>query len=108
MVRFDSCTHPREASTLSKSTCALNDRMTAPKLPDFDDLPKVEGMPKGCIWGLFDKSGKKDVFGTVNLLTPEVVKAAYAEAKDGISVSLKFVAWKHNDALCSLSKSDFP
>jgi len=59
------------------------------KVPDFDDLPSVEGMPQGCAWGVFDKGGKKDVFGTLNLLTPSVVQAAAAEIKEGISVSLK-------------------
>ncbi|KFZ11035.1 hypothetical protein V502_07785 [Pseudogymnoascus sp. VKM F-4520 (FW-2644)] len=47
-------------------------------------------MPQGCAWGVFDKDGKKDIFGTLNLLTPEVVKSAYAEAKDGISISLNW------------------
>ena len=59
------------------------------KVPDFDDLPKVEGMPQGCAWGVFDKNGKKDVYGTLNLLTPDVVAAAATEIKDGVSVSLK-------------------
>jgi len=61
----------------------------ATSVPDFDDLPAVEGQPKGFAWGVFDKDGKKDVLGTLNFLTPEVVKAAAAEVKDGISVSLK-------------------
>lgn len=61
------------------------------KVPDFDDLPKVEGMPAGCAWGVFDKNGKKDVYGTLNLLTPDVVKAAASEVKEGVSVSLKYV-----------------
>jgi hypothetical protein len=64
--------------------------MASPKLPDFDHLPKVKGMPQGCAWGLFDKDGKKDVLGAINLLTPDVVKAALAEARDGISMSLKY------------------
>lgn len=64
------------------------------KIPDFDSLPKVEGMPQGCAWGIFDKDGKKDIFGTLNLITPDVVKAAAAEVKDGTSVSLKCVASK--------------
>ncbi|KAL1588949.1 hypothetical protein WHR41_02546 [Cladosporium halotolerans] len=59
-------------------------------IPDFDDLPKVDGMPQGCAWGVFDKDGKKDPYGTVNLLTPEVVKSAYSELKDGVSVSLNW------------------
>jgi hypothetical protein len=69
------------------------------KLPDFDDLPKVDGMPQGCAWGIFDKGGKKDTLGTINILTPDVVKGAFAEAKDGVSVSLKFVP-----PFCSLLK----
>ncbi|KAK4138442.1 hypothetical protein BT67DRAFT_446563 [Trichocladium antarcticum] len=47
--------------------------------PDFDDLPKVEGQPQGCAWGIFDKDGKKDVYGTLNFLTPEIVAAAAKE-----------------------------
>ncbi|KAM0814756.1 hypothetical protein AB5N19_00547 [Seiridium cardinale] len=57
-------------------------------LPDFDSLPPVEGMPKGCAWGVFDKNGKKDTLGCLNLLTQDTVKRAYAEARDGISISL--------------------
>jgi hypothetical protein len=60
------------------------------KLPDFDSLPKVEGMPEGWAWGVFDKDGKKDHLGCLNLLTPEVVKEAYKEARDGVSVSLNW------------------
>jgi hypothetical protein len=59
-------------------------------LPDFDSLPKVKDMPQGCAWGVFDKDGKKDVLGTVNLLTPDVVKAAASEVQEGVSVSLKY------------------
>jgi hypothetical protein len=62
-------------------------------LPKFDDLPKVKGpdgqdMPQGCTWGIWDKNGKKDIFGTINLLTPQVVQEAYKEARDGHSISL--------------------
>lgn len=60
-------------------------------IPDFDDLPKVEGMPQGCAWGVFDKDGKKDLLGTLNLLTPSRVAAAAAEVKDGVSISLKYI-----------------
>ncbi|KAL2399054.1 hypothetical protein ABEF93_007269 [Exophiala dermatitidis] len=59
-------------------------------IPDFDSLPPVKGMPQGCAWGVFDKEGKKDPFGCLNLLTPAVVKEAYKEAKDGVSVSLNW------------------
>ena len=34
------------------------------KFPAFDDLPKVEGMPQGNLWGFFDKDGKKDEVGS--------------------------------------------
>lgn len=60
------------------------------KVPDFDDLPKVDGMPQGCAWGVFDKDGKKDVYGTLNLLTPDVVAAAASEVKDGVSISMNW------------------
>ncbi|KAK1761955.1 putative cyclase-domain-containing protein [Phialemonium atrogriseum] len=58
--------------------------------PDFGDLPKVEGMPQGCAWGVFDKDGKKDLLGTLNFLTPQVVQAAAAEVKAGVSISLNW------------------
>ncbi|CAM1511868.1 Fc.00g093810.m01.CDS01 [Cosmosporella sp. VM-42] len=70
-------------------------------VPDFDDLPKVEGMPRGCAWGIFDRDGKKDTVGTLNFLTPEVVKAAAKEVKDGVSISLN---WPLN----ALSKLNIP
>ncbi|KAK1145236.1 hypothetical protein N8T08_004389 [Aspergillus melleus] len=59
-------------------------------LPDFDNLPPVSGKPQGCAWGVFDKDGQKDQYGTLNLLTPEVVQAASAEIKRGVSVSLNW------------------
>ncbi|RYP51647.1 hypothetical protein DL768_003045 [Monosporascus sp. mg162] len=70
-------------------------------IPDFDSLPPVAGMPQGCAWGFFrtsdsanwkdsDKDGKKDVHGCLNLLTPEVIKEAYKEARDGVSFSLNY------------------
>ena len=59
-------------------------------LPDFDSLPEVKGMPQGCAWGVFDKDGNKDHLGCINLLTPDVVKEAGKEVKEGISVSLNW------------------
>lgn len=44
----------------------------------------------GCAWGLFDKDGKKDELGTLNLLTPEVVMRAREEIKTGKSVALNW------------------
>ena len=61
-------------------------------IPDYDDLPAVKGMPQGCAWGIFDKDGKKDNLGTINLITPDIVKAAVAEVKEGVSVSLKYAS----------------
>jgi hypothetical protein len=66
--------------------------MTSQSLPDFDDLPPVAGMPQGCAWGVFDQpGGKKDLRGTLNLLTLSVVAEACKEARDGVSISLKSV-----------------
>ncbi len=43
-------------------------------LPRYDDLPVAPGVPAGSSWGLW---GEHDVFGCLNLLTPErVVEAA--------------------------------
>lgn len=64
-------------------------------LPDFDDLPRVEGMPQGCAWGIFDRDGEKDIFGTLNILTPDVVKAAAQEIQEGVSISLKSAIYFH-------------
>jgi hypothetical protein len=33
------------------------------QFPAFDELPKVDGMPQGSIWGFYDKDGKKDEAG---------------------------------------------
>lgn len=60
-------------------------------VPNFEDLPKVKDMPQGCAWGVFDREGKKDVLGTLNFLTPEIVKDASKEVQDGVSISLKYV-----------------
>ena len=45
-------------------------------LPDFDDLPAVDGMPHGCAWKVW---GEGDELGTLNLLTPAVVAQAAQE-----------------------------
>lgn len=58
------------------------------RLPSFADLPAVEGMPQGTAWGIFDKNGKKDVLGCLNLLTPSVVQKAAQEVSRGVSISL--------------------
>jgi hypothetical protein len=58
-------------------------------IPNFDELPQVDGLPKSCTWGLWDKDGRNDEFGTLNLITPEVVLNATKEVREGIRVSLK-------------------
>jgi len=54
-------------------------------LPSFDELPVREGAPPGSSWGLW---GDDDVFGCLNLLTPERVRAAMACAVDGTIYNL--------------------
>ena len=49
------------ASTLNGGTPSHH------QFPAFDDLPKVEGEPHGCIWGFFDKNGVKDECGSMLL-----------------------------------------
>ncbi|KAL1880276.1 hypothetical protein Plec18167_003679 [Paecilomyces lecythidis] len=58
--------------------------------PQYDDLPPVEGMPKGCAWGVFDKDGKKDQYGCLNKITPSAIVKAAADIKEGLSVSLNW------------------
>jgi hypothetical protein len=58
-------------------------------LPSFKELPASPGLPKACTWGLWDRDGKPDELGTLNLLTPDIVRGAIHEAQLGISVSLK-------------------
>ncbi|KAF5710884.1 3-(3-hydroxy-phenyl)propionate hydroxylase [Fusarium mundagurra] len=50
----------------------------------------LDGLPEGCAWGLWDRDGKKDIYGTLNLLTPRVVQGAFKEARDGINISLNW------------------
>lgn len=59
--------------------------------PNYDQLPVIcfQGQQKRCAWGLFDKNGKKDVFGCLNKITPDVVAAAASQVKDGVTISLK-------------------
>ncbi|KAH8892356.1 hypothetical protein GQ53DRAFT_647400 [Thozetella sp. PMI_491] len=55
------------------------------KIPSFDELPLRKDGPPGNAWGLF---GDDDQLGRLNFLTPEVVKAAASEIKEGTRVSL--------------------
>ncbi|CAG8418414.1 unnamed protein product [Penicillium salamii] len=56
--------------------------------PKLGDLPSVKGQPQGCLWGFFDRDGKKDELGTLNLLTSDVVLKASKEIQSGIHVQL--------------------
>ncbi|KAF4589691.1 cyclase protein [Ophiocordyceps camponoti-floridani] len=47
-------------------------------------------MPQGCTWGLFDHSNQKDTLGTLNFLTPPIIRAAAQQIQDGISISLNW------------------
>jgi kynurenine formamidase len=52
----------------------------APKLPSYDQLPVRAGAPAGAAWGVF---GDDDEVGTINLLTPERVRAAATSIRTG-------------------------
>jgi kynurenine formamidase len=55
------------------------------QLPAYDELPVREGAPAGSSWGVW---GDRDVFGTLNLLTPERVLAAARSIRTGRVFSL--------------------
>lgn len=59
------------------------------KVPKYKELPIQEGAPPGSSWGVFDKDGKKDTYGTLNFITKEAVLSAKAEITTGESVVLK-------------------
>jgi len=55
------------------------------KRPSFDELPLNKGDPPYSAWGLY---GREDELGTLNLLTPEVVKEAGKEIQTGVRIGL--------------------
>lgn len=59
------------------------------KVPKYQELPIESGAPKGSAWGVFDKDGARDRFGTLNFITPEAVLAAKQEIVTGESAVLK-------------------
>lgn len=87
---LDSFAPARPNTALLARTSRTMGSINPTNLPKFDDLPPVKGMPHGCAWGVFDKDGKKDNLGCLNLLTPAVVQAALKEAREGESVSLNW------------------
>ncbi|RBA20535.1 hypothetical protein FPRO05_07982 [Fusarium proliferatum] len=59
--------------------------MAPKKLPTFDELPLDKNGPPGNAWGLW---GSDDQLGRLNLLTPETVRAAASEIREGMRISL--------------------
>jgi hypothetical protein len=59
--------------------------MNPPPLPCFDDLPLDKSGPLGNAWGLW---GKDDELGMLNRITPDTVRAAASEIREGIRISL--------------------
>jgi kynurenine formamidase len=58
-------------------------------LPSYDQLPIDPAKPKGSSWGVW---GDDDVFGCLNLLTPERVVAAAASVRKGAVFALNLEA----------------
>lgn len=59
------------------------------KVPRFEELPIQPGAPPESAWGVFDSGGERDVYGTLNFITPEAVVAAREEIQTGKSAVLK-------------------
>ena len=55
------------------------------RLPDYDDLPEIEGLGVRHAWGVF---GEDDVLGSINLVTPERVARAAASVTTGQLIPL--------------------
>jgi hypothetical protein len=60
-------------------------------VPKYHELPIEIDAPPGSSWGIFDKNGQRDRYGTLNFITSEAVLAAKEEIKTGQSVVLKCV-----------------
>jgi kynurenine formamidase len=55
------------------------------RLPSYHELPVAAGAPPGSSWGVW---GRGDVFGCLNLLTPEATRRGLAAARKGSVFSL--------------------
>jgi kynurenine formamidase len=53
---------------------------SASRIPSYADLPVRAGAPAGSAWGVF---GDQDEVGTINLMTPDRVKAAARSIRTG-------------------------
>lgn len=78
---------PPQQSALSAAASHLSSTAsTHPhRYTSFDALPPVPTQPQGCTWGLW---GSSDELGTLNLLTPDRVRAARSEIQTGESIQL--------------------
>lgn len=82
--------HSRRSNNLQLDFLAsiLTHIISMPPRPAFSDLPLNKGDPKFSAWGLW---GENDELGTLNFLTPEVVRVvAAAEIKDGARINLNW------------------
>lgn len=57
------------------------------RLPSYDELPVRDGAPKGSSWGVW---GDRDVFGCLNLLTPERAVGAAGLVRKGATFALNW------------------
>ena len=76
---------PAVAKARRRSVTASAPPALKVNLPSYDELLQRTDAPAGSAWGLF---GNTDELGTINLLTPEVVRLAAAEITKGRVFSL--------------------
>src|SRR5260370_5699453 len=76
---------PAVAKARRRTVTASSSPALKVKLPSYDELLQRTDAPAGSAWGLF---GNTDELGTINLLTPEVVRLAAAEITKGSVFSL--------------------
>jgi hypothetical protein len=55
--------------------------------PEFSELPLAPTDPPASAWGLW---GDQDELGTLNLLTPDVIRRAAKEVASGETIPLKY------------------
>ena len=80
-LRLKSAAHATASKKSAKSPALRRPPApAAPKLPRYDELPVRAGAPQGAAWGVF---GDSDEVGTINLLSPERVRAAAGSIRSG-------------------------
>ncbi|KAH8894381.1 hypothetical protein GQ53DRAFT_859245 [Thozetella sp. PMI_491] len=82
-VYAQSAQSTNKSATFQNGICLTS--LNGPPRPSFKDLPLKPEDPKASAWGLW---GPTDELGTLNLLTPEVVRAAATEIQDGQALPL--------------------